>query len=75
MNEDKVIINFNNREYKADDLNDEQMQLAIKLNKAAKQLVRLQDSADTYALINEHKNMLIEQFDKTLTKEDETKEE
>jgi len=75
MSEDKVIINFNGREYKAEDLNDEQMQLALKLNTAGKQLLRLQDSADTYAIINEHKNILIEAFDKTLTKEEEVIEE
>jgi len=75
MSEDKVIINFNGREYKAKDLNDDQMQLAMKLNTAGKQLLRLQDAADTYAIINEHKNILIEAFDKTLTKEEEVIEE
>ena len=75
MSEDKVIINFNGREYKAEDLNEDQMQLAIKLNTAGKQLLRLQDAADTYAIINEHKNILIEAFDKTLTKEEEVIEE
>jgi len=75
MSEDKVIINFNGREYKAEDLNDDQMQLAMKLNTAGKQLLRLQDAADTYAIINEHKNILIEAFDKTLTKEEEVIEE
>jgi len=35
----------------------------------------LQDAADTYAIINEHKNILIEAFDKTLTKEEEVIEE
>lgn len=75
MSEDKVIINFNGREYKAEDLNEDQMQLAMKLNTAGKQLLRLQDAADTYAIINEHKNILIEAFDKTLTKEEEVIEE
>ena len=75
MSEDKVIINFNGREYKKEDLNEDQMQLAMKLNTAGKQLLRLQDAADTYAIINEHKNILIEAFDKTLTKEEEVIEE
>lgn len=75
MSEDKVIINFNGREYKAEDLNEDQMQLAMKLNTAGKQLLRLQDAADTYSIINEHKNILIEAFDKTLTKEEVVIEE
>ena len=75
MSEDKVIINFNGREYKKEYLNEDQMQLAMKLNTAGKQLLRLQDAADTYAIINEHKNILIEAFDKTLTKEEEVIEE
>ena len=77
MSEEKnnVIINFNGREYTADDLNEEQVGLAVKLNTAGKQLLRLQEAADTYAIINEHKNILIEAFDKTLTKEEEVIEE
>ena len=51
MSEDKVIINFNGREYKAEDLNDDQMQLAMKLNTAGKQLLRLWLLADYLYLI------------------------
>ena len=66
-----VIINFNGREYTVDDLNEEQVGLAVKLNTAGKQLLRLQEAADTYAMINEYKNILIEAFDKTLAVEEE----
>ena len=73
MSEEKnnVIINFNGREYTADDINEEQVGLAVKLNTAGKQLLRLQEAADTYAMINEYKNILIEAFDKTLAVEEE----
>ena len=73
MSEEKsnVIINFNGREYTEDDLNEEQVGLAVKLNTAGKQLLRLQEAADTYAMINEYKNILIEAFDKTLAVEEE----
>jgi len=72
MSEEKnnVIINFNGREYTEDDLNEEQVGLAVKLNTAGKQLLRLQEAADTYA-INEYKNILIEAFHKTLPVEEE----
>jgi len=73
MSEEKsnVIINFNGREYTEDDLNEEQVGLAVKLNTAGKQLLRLQEAADTYAMINEYKNILIEAFHKTLPVEEE----
>jgi len=72
MSGEKEIINFNGRGYKQEDLNEEQINLAIELNIAGKQLLRLQEAADTYNMINKYKNILIEAFNKTLPKEKET---
>jgi hypothetical protein len=76
MSEEKnVIINFNGREYTAEDLNEEQTRLAVELNVAGRELAELQRSYNLYNMINNHKNILIEAFDKTLPKEEEVKEE
>ena len=76
MSEEKnVIINFNGREYEAEDLNEEQTRLAVELNVAGRELAELQRSYNLYNMINNHKNILIEAFDKTLPKEEEVTEE
>jgi hypothetical protein len=76
MSEEKnVIINFNGREYTAEDLNEEQTRLAVELNVAGRELAELQRSYNLYNMINNHKNILIEAFDKTLPKEEEITEE
>jgi hypothetical protein len=76
MSEEKnVIINFNGREYTAEDLNEEQTRLAVELNVAGRELAELQRSYNLYNMINNHKNILIEAFDKTLPKEEEVTEE
>jgi len=76
MSEEKnVIINFNGREYEAEDLNEEQTRLAVELNVAGRELAELQRSYNLYNMINNHKNILIEAFDKTLPKEEVKEEE
>ena len=76
MSEEKnVIINFNGREYTAEDLNEEQTRLAVELNVAGRELAELQRSYNLYNMINNHKNILIEALDKTLPKEEEVVEE
>jgi len=71
MSEEKnTIINFNGREYTADDLNQEQLNLAVELNVIGKQLARLQEAAQTFNSLNNYKKLLIESFDKTLPKEE-----
>jgi hypothetical protein len=76
MSEEKnTIINFNGREYTAEDLNEEQMGLAVELNVAGRELAELQRSFNLYNMINNHKNILIEAFDKTLPKEEVIEEE
>ena len=76
MSEEKnTIINFNGREYTADDLNEQQMGLAVELNVVGKQLVRLQEAAQTFNSLNNYKKILIEEFDNTLPKEEVKEEE
>ena len=65
-NQEPVIITFNNVEYRASDLNEEQMALAAKLNIAGKKLARLQEYYDDYVITNEYKNLVIESFDRAI---------
>ena len=68
-NQEPVIITFNGKEYRAADLNEEQMALAAKLNVAGKKLARLQDAYDDYVITNEYKNLVIESFDRAINTE------
>jgi hypothetical protein len=65
-NQEPVIITFNGTEYRAADLNEEQMALAAKLNVAGKKLARLQEYYDDYVITNEYKNLVIESFDRAI---------
>jgi hypothetical protein len=69
-NKEPVIITFNNVEYRASDLNEEQMALAAKLNVAGKKLARLQEYYDDYVITNEYKNLVIESFDRAIKAEE-----
>ena len=70
-NQEPVVITFNNVEYRASDLNEEQMALAAKLNVAGKKLARLQEFYDDYVITNEYKNLVIESFDRAINAEEE----
>jgi len=74
-NQEPVIITFNNVEYRASDLNEEQMALAAKLNVAGKKLARLQEYYDDYVITNEYKNLVIESFDRAIKAEVEAEVE
>lgn len=69
-NQEPVIITYNGTEYRASDLNEEQMALAAKLNVAGKKLARLQDAYDDYVITNEYKNLVIESFDRAINTEE-----
>jgi len=69
-NQEPVIITYNGTEYRAADLNEEQMALAAKLNVAGKKLARLQDAYDDYVITNEYKNLVIESFDRAINPEE-----
>jgi hypothetical protein len=68
--EEQVIITFNEKEYRASDLNEDQMALAAKLNIAGRKLARLQEFYDDYVITNEYKNLCIESFDRAMKTED-----
>ena len=68
-NQEPVVITYNGTEYRASDLNEEQMALAAKLNVAGKKLARLQDAYDDYVITNEYKNLVIESFDRAINTE------
>ena len=70
-NQEPVIITYNGTEYRASDLNEEQMALAAKLNVAGKKLARLQEFYDDYVITNEYKNLVIESFDRAINAEEE----
>lgn len=74
-NQEPVVITFNGTEYRASDLNEEQMALAAKLNVAGKKLARLQEFYDDYVITNEYKNLVIESFDRAINTEVEAEVE
>jgi len=69
--ENPVIITYNDVEYRATDLNEEQMALAAKLNVAGRKLNRLQEAYDDYVITNEYKNLMIQSFDRAISAEEE----
>jgi hypothetical protein len=69
-NQEPVIITYNGTEYRASDLNEEQMALAAKLNIAGKKLARLQEAYDDYVITDEYKNLCIQSFDRAINAED-----
>ena len=70
-NQEPVVITFNGIEYRASDLNEEQMAIAAKLNVAGRKLARLQEAYDDYVITNEYKNLCIESFDRAINAEEE----
>ena len=74
-NEKSVIINFNNREYKAEDLSPEQLELVGLLNVVGREIAGLQAYYDKWVTTNDHKKRLIEAFSSTLETEEEEQEE
>ena len=74
-NENPVIINFNNREYIAEDLSPEQLELAGLLNVVGREIAGLQGYYDKWVTTNDHKKRLIEAFSATLETEAEEQEE
>lgn len=73
-NENPVIINFNNREYKAEDLTPEQLELAGLLNVVGREIAGLQAYYDKWVTTNDHKKRLIEAFSDSLETEKEEQE-
>tara|TARA_R100000988_G_scaffold48134_1_gene23562 strand:- start:250 stop:498 length:249 start_codon:yes stop_codon:yes gene_type:complete len=74
-NENPVIITFNDREYKAEDLKPEQLELAGLLNIVGREIGGLQAYYEKWVITNDHKKRLIEAFSSTLETEEEEQEE
>ncbi len=70
-NQEPVIITYNGTEFRASDLNEDQMALAAKLNIVGKKLARLQEAYDDYVITNEYKNLVIQSFDRAINSTNE----
>jgi hypothetical protein len=64
-NEAPVIITFNEKEYRAEDLNEVQTDIAAKLNITGRQLSQLKEAYETYLVLNDYKNIMIKAFEAT----------
>lgn len=74
-NEEPIIITFDDVPYKASDLNDDQLPLAVELNKVVPQLKKIEEDHTRLSLF---KNLLIKEFKRSLeveTPEDTQPEE
>jgi hypothetical protein len=69
-----VIINFNGREFKAEDLNEDQANIAGKLNVAQRNLQKLQDAYERYIIIADYKELQVKAFADTIEEEAEVEE-
>ena len=62
--EEPIILTFDDVEYRASDLSDDQRGIAIELNEIVPQLQRLERD---HAKLNRFKNYLIQDFQRSLT--------
>ena len=65
-NEAPVVITFNEKEYRAEDLNEAQTDIAAKLNITGRQLSQLKEAYETYLVLNDYKNIMIKAFEATV---------
>ena len=69
-----VIINFNGRDFKAEDLNEEQANIAGKLNVAQRKLQRLQEAYEDYIITADYRELQVKAFADTIEEEAEVEE-
>lgn len=69
-----VVINFNGREFKAEDLNEDQGNIAAKLNVAQRKLQKLQESYEDYIITADYREMQIKEFSKAIEDDAEAEE-
>lgn len=69
-----VIINFNGREFKAEDLNEDQANIAGKLNVAQRKLQRLQEAYEDYIITADYRELQVKAFADTIEEEAEVEE-
>ena len=70
-NEAPVVITFNEIEYRAEDLNEAQTDIAAKLNITGRQLSQLKEAYETYLVLNDYKNIMIKAFEATVEDDNE----
>lgn len=69
-----VVINFNGREFKAEDLNEDQANIAGKLNVAQRKLQKLQEAYEDYVITADYKELQVKAFAETIEDEAEVEE-
>ena len=69
-----VIINLNGRDFKAEDLNEDQANIAGKLNVAQRKLQRLQDAYEDYVITADYRELQVKAFADTIEEEAEVEE-
>lgn len=69
-----VIINFNGRDFKAEDLNEDQASIAGKLNVAQRKLQRLQEAYEDYIITADYRELQVKAFADTIEEEAEVEE-
>lgn len=69
-----VIINFNGRDFKAEDLNEDQANIAGKLNVAQRKLQRLQEAYEDYVITADYRELQVKAFADTIEEEAEVEE-
>ena len=70
-----VIINFNGRDFKAEDLNEDQANIAGKLNVAQRKLQRLQEAYEDYIITADYRELQVKAFADTIEEDEEATEE
>jgi hypothetical protein len=73
--ENDVIINFNGRDFKAEDLNEDQANIAGKLNVAQRKLQRLQEAYEDYVITADYRELQVKAFAETVEEDEEVTEE
>lgn len=73
--ENDVLINFNGTEYREEDLSEEQLNIAGKLNVAQRQLQDLQRAYENYIIAADYRELQIKAFAETIKEEAEVIEE
>ena len=67
--ENDVIISFNGRNFKAEDLNEDQANIAGKLNVAQRELQELQSAYERYVILADYRELQVKAFSETVEEE------
>ena len=66
-----VIISFNGRDCKAEDLNEDHANIAGKLNVAQRELQELQSAYERYVILADYRELQVKAFSETVEEEAE----